>query len=310
MRFHRFVLILVISSSSYFGNAASPEAQDHVKIAAVQFPELVHQSEGDFLKMMADYIQKAKVQKVQIILFPELHTTNLLSDSDNPTVEILDGLVAFKDKYQSFLLKEAKENNMIIIGGTTLSKKGNKFYNTVQVAFPNGQIKTMDKTLLTPWELTHHITGVGQSAIPLNFETPWGKVAVLICYESESPKIVSKLTGINPDLVLIPSNTGKLAGLERVQSATKYIAISQFSYAMLTGVTTGYARDQVKENDVGQAIVASPPELLDSKGDQEGVFNQPDLLVVDLDMKKIRQQKTLPSSSFAARDYQLQHPSH
>ena len=121
---------------------------------------------------------------------------------------------------------------------------------------------------------------------------------------------MSKLTGINPDLVLIPSNTGKLAGLERVQSATKYIAISQFSYAMLTGVTTGYARDQVKENDVGQAIVASPPELLDSKGDQEGVFNQPDLLVVDLDMKKIRQQKTLPSSSFAARDYQLQHPSH
>lgn len=310
MRFQRCVLIFFISSFSYFGYAALPYAQDHVKIAAVQFPELIHQTEGDFLKMMTDYIKKAKDQKVQIILFPELHTTNLLADSDNPTVETLDGLAAFKDNYQAFLLKEAKKNNMIIVGGTTLSKKGNKFYNTVQVALPNGQIKTMNKTLLTPWELTHHITGVGQSAIPLNFETPWGKVAVLICYEIESPEILSKLTNINPDLVLIPSSTGKLEGLERVQSATKYIAVSQFSYAMLTGVTTGYARDQVKEYDVGQAIFASPPGLLDSKGVQEGVFNQPDLLVIDVDMEKLRQKKPLPSSTFAARDYQLQHPSH
>ena len=216
--------------------------------------------------------------------------------------------MAFKDKYQAFLVQQAKSSKMIVVGGTTVSKKGQEFYNTVLVAFPNGQIKTMDKTLLTPWELTHHITGVGQSKIPLNFATPWGQVAVLICYESESPQIVSKLADINPDLVLITSSTNQLAGLERVQDSAKYIAASLFTYTVLTGVTTGYARDQVKNNDVGQAVFDSPPELLGDKVDQAGTFNQPDLFVVTADMKKIKQQKISPASTFAARDYLIQHP--
>ena len=77
MKFQRLFLILFLTGFSYFGNAA---VQDHVKIAAVQFPEIIHQTEADLLKMMTDFIHKAKDQHVNIILFPELHTTNLLLD--------------------------------------------------------------------------------------------------------------------------------------------------------------------------------------------------------------------------------------
>ncbi len=282
-------------------------APTNVLIAAVQFPELNHQSETDFFSMVDNYINEAQKKQVKIILFPELLTLNLMQNSDNPTPEQWSTLSKFSNKYSDFLKSRARSSGMFIIGGSTVTEKNHQFYNTAMVAFPNGEIKTVDKSLLTPWELSNHITGVGQQTHPLSFITPWGTAVVLICYEAESPEILSKISQIHPNLVFIPSNTSGLSGLYRVIVAARYIAISQYAYALLTGVTTNFSKDKVSGHSAGQAIFAAPTGLGYSLTGTLGKFNQPDLLIVKVNIEKMDQDKASPAVTSASRDYVKQH---
>ncbi len=277
-----------------------------VLVAAVQFPELRNQTEKDFISMVDNYIDAAQKKQVNIILFPELLTLNLLANDDHPTTEQWNEIVQFTNKYTNHLKSKAISSGLIIIGGTTLTEKNHKFYNTAIVAFPNGDIKTVDKSLLTHWELSNHITGIGTGQ-PLSFQTPWGTVVVLICYESESAEILTKVSKLNPNLIFIPSNTGGLAGLDRVSVASRYAAISQFAYTLLTGVTTKLPIEKVADNSVGQAIFATPQQPGYPLVGKYGTFNQPDLLIAEANIAKIQQDKLSPNSTFSARDYARQH---
>lgn len=281
---------------------------DSVRIAAVLFPELAHQSKQDFLKMLDHYIDDAQQKQVKILLFPELLTANLLENYDAPTFEQLSHLAQFAHEYEQHLKSKAKSSGMVIIGGTTFTEKNHKIYNTAIVALPQGEIKTVDKMLLTPWEVTYHIA-VGKIQ-PLTFTTRWGKVAILICYEAESSELLNILSKVNPDLVFIPSSTTGLYGLERVQVAARYLALSQFSYALLTGVSTNLPKEQVADNDVGQAILAAPMQSGYPLNPKLGKFNQPDLFIVDVDLRKIKQDKLASKSTFSARDFKQQHEKH
>lgn len=296
---------LIVFAPFLYAESSDLNPRD-VRMAAVLFPETTHQSENDFINMVDNYIDEAQKKQVNIILFPELLTLNMLNTSEPPTIEQLHSIAQFKNKYIQHLKSKAMTSNMIIIGGTTLTEKDNKFYNTAIVAFPKGDVKFVDKTLLTPWELSNHITGVGKSE-PLSFQTPWGTAALLICYETESAEIVSKLSKLNPNLVFIPSNTAGLSSLERVTIASKYIAVSQFAYTVLTGVTTNIPRNTIGEDSVGQAILATPQQTGYPLAVKSSKFNQPDLFIVDADITKINQDKLSSKSTFAARDYMQQH---
>ncbi len=300
------MVLLFVALSTCLCASTEKNHPDQVRIAAVQFPGLSHQSEQEFLATMGRYINEAEKKHVKILLFPELLTLNLLKDPNHVTVPQYNKIVHFLGKYKQYLQSMAKSKEMIIIGGTTLTKKDNTFYNTAIIAFPNGDIKTVDKSLLTPWELSHLITGIGQSE-PLSFETPWGRVVVLICYEAESPEIISKVSKINPNMIFIPSNTGGLFGLERVSIAARFIALSEVTYTLLTGVTTNIAREKITDQGVGQAIFALPKERGYPLKASLGTFNQPDMLVVDADIKKIEQDKRSSQVTNAARDYLRQH---
>lgn len=273
-----------------------------VRMAAVQFPELDHQSKNDFIEMVGHYIDDAAKKQVNIILFPELLTLNLLDNSNHPTIKQLREIVGFFNQYRDYLKSKAVSSGMIIIGGTTITEKENKFYNTAIVAFPSGEIKTVDKTLLTPWELSNHITGVGKSQ-PLSFNTPWGTAVVLICYEAESAEILSNISSLNPSLVFIPSNTSGLDGLERVHIAAKYIAMAQFAYTLLTGVTSGRPTGKITGDVVGQAVFSTPIQTGYPLTAKYGLFNQPELLLIDANISKITHDKLLPQTTFPSRDY-------
>lgn len=137
--------------------------------------------------------------------------------------------------------------------------------------------------------------------------TPWGCAVVLICYEAESPEILSKITQIRPNLVFIPSNTQGLSGFYRVAVAARYIAISQYAYSLLTGVTTNFPIDKAGDHDVGQAIFAAPTGLGYPLTGMLGKFNQPDLLIINANIEKMNQEKASPATTFASRDYVKQH---
>ncbi|HMT03273.1 MAG TPA: carbon-nitrogen hydrolase family protein [Burkholderiales bacterium] len=272
-------------------------------MAAVQLPKFVNQPESQFISLVDNYIDQAKKNEVKIILFPELHTFNII---DNMTIANFNKVSHFTNTYKTFLKAKAISSGMIIIGGTSITQKNNKFYNTLIIAFPNGQIKTTDKNILTPGELENNITGVGRDD-PLSFNTPWGSMAVLICYETNSPEVISKISKTAPNIIFVTSNTS-MGQLEYVKIAAQYMSIWQLSYVLLTGITTNTPLEKISNQTVGQAIFISPlgkenhPIITTL-----GKFNQPGIFITSVDINKIKKLKSSFKIGYPARDYAIQH---
>lgn len=111
-----------------------------------------------------------------------------------------------------------------------------------------------DKLHLTPWEKAFH----PGSALRLWSFGDW-RVAVLICLDIEIPELAARLRGRDVDLILCPSATETVLGVERVDRCASARAVElgcQVGVAHLTGRT---ASELIDEN-LGRAAWYGPSQ--------------------------------------------------
>jgi predicted amidohydrolase len=131
-------------------------------------------------------------------------------------------------------------HGVALLAGTMPWAAAGGFRNRAWLLLPDGRAVAQDKLSLTPgeqdpesWVLTPgdalHIVG-------------WEglKVVVLTCLDIEMPALAVKLAPLNPDLILVPSMTGKLSGYSRVFGCAKARAVELMCAVGATG-TTGCA---------------------------------------------------------------------
>ncbi len=70
---------------------------------------------------------------------------------------------------------------------------------------------------MTPFERDWGISG----GAPLRvFDTALGKIAVLICYDSEFPLLARALAEAGAEVILVPSCTERVSGFHRVRTGS------------------------------------------------------------------------------------------
>ena len=113
--------------------------------------------------------------------------------------------------------------------------------NRAWILLPDGRAFAQDKLCLTPaekdpesWNLS---TGQELQLVQWNGI----RIAVVICLDIELPSLAAKLAPARPDLILVPSQTGRLAGYHRVFSCAKARAVELQSAVAACG-TIGAAR--------------------------------------------------------------------
>lgn len=112
--------------------------------------------------------------------------------------------------------------------------------NRAWLLLPDGRAISQDKLCLTPAEKDpeswHLSTGAELKLIS------WRglKLAVVICLDVELPALAAKLAPHRPDLLLVPSQTGRLAGYHRVFGCAKARAVELQSAVAVCG-TVGAA---------------------------------------------------------------------
>lgn len=239
-------------------------------------------------------LDSAAKQQVQLLLLPEYLGLQLASFS-KPAGDSISVVISQSEAYQELFQSLSKKWNMIIQAGTTLAKlpDNNHCANRAYLFTPDGKIQWQDKLFLTPFERTFPLIQRGTEQ--RLFDTPFGKIAIVICYDSEFPFVTKELVKQGANLILVPTYTETLAGFHRVFISSRARAIENQCFVMqscLIGNTFLREKDNTWEaKSVGQSGVYCP---CDKNFPPSGIlaqtrFNSTGIAVVDLDFNQLKE---------------------
>ena len=176
---------------------------DSLKIGTIQFRIREIHSFKEFSKHVTKFVELAARQKIDLLVFPELFTLELLSiENVNETSEIPKVLVKYYENYLNLFSKLAEKFRLSILAGTTATKRNGKYFNTAHLFLPNQKIIKYDKIHL---HYIDKVLGFSHGSTPIVAELEFGKVGLAICYDIGFPELARILTLKGAFILLVPS---------------------------------------------------------------------------------------------------------
>src|SRR5690606_2807948 len=94
----------------------------------------------------------------------------------------------YYDDYIRLFKELAAEFGLYIIGGSTPREVDGELRNTAHLFSPAGNVYMQDKLHITPVE--RHYYGVVPGDEMRVFDTPLGRIGIVVCYDVEFPELV------------------------------------------------------------------------------------------------------------------------
>jgi L-aminopeptidase/D-esterase-like protein/predicted amidohydrolase len=273
---------------------AAMEPRDSLRVAAVQFPIEGGKTRAQFLSKVESYIRRAAEGGSELVLFPELFVWDMVRYGPGAGTEAEQlARIARDDTDAIFSRIEelSRELGVFVVGGSSprVTEKGT--VNTALLVYPDGTKILQDKVFLTADEISYGWVNGDEIKV---FDAPWGRSTLLICYDSEFPKISNELARYAPEVFFVPSMTSA-HGLRRVRSTTKARAVEHHAFVVETGTVqrAGYHN--------GQAAFFTPedegwPGIL-----AEGRVNEDQIVTGTLDFAQLRRSRET-TSTWPGRD--------
>lgn len=259
-----------------------------LRIAAVQFPMFGGRTNEEFLRDVERYIKEAKDGGAGLVVFPELITADLIRPNPNLPEDKQMKAVAqdITPGYLSWLLEKSVEYGIAIMGGSSPRLADGNVLNTAYLVFSSGEVFQQDKCFLTPDEKDWNFS-CGQDIEV--FETPIGKVSIMICFDCEMPALSASLSREKPEIILIPSWTASRHGFNRVSWSARARAIEHYAYVVKTGTV---AAEGSSEEHHGQASIMTPQDSGFPLETADGSYDTAGIVFADLNLKLLRSRRT------------------
>jgi len=229
-----------------------------VKISACQFATRAVSNFDEFAAQVRELIDQVP-QDSHYVVFPELFTVGLLKalpNADKLQDKDLYMIDTFTDSYRELFRKLAAERRQVIIAGSHLEKRGDKYCNVCHIFDENGREYTHSKTHIFPAESTW-LTSEGDDLEVL--EIGPAKIGINICYEAEIPELSRILTVKGAEIIFCPSYTFTEAGFWRVRHCAQARCIENQIY-FVHCPTVGFAGEPLQPG-FGRASILSPCDL-------------------------------------------------
>ncbi|RYD18624.1 MAG: hypothetical protein EOP88_21905 [Verrucomicrobiaceae bacterium] len=204
----------------------------------------------------------------------------------------------WNDLYPSLQTKLSRPDKAAVLGTVPFLAADGTLKNRAPV-MSEGKWFHQDKIHLTPWE--SDFTGGG----PLLVWTFRGhRIAITICLDVEVPEISAALRGSTLDLLLVPSATENLLGVERVGRCADARAVELGCHVGLCHLV-GNAESKLIDENIGQIAAFSPsqsPFLHIPRQDPSPVFTKGfHLKSVTLDMAALAATRALHGETDPSR---------
>ena len=258
-----------------------------IRVCAIQYKLEDIDSFDQFASQVTHYIRNASEYNVQFVLFPEFFTTQLLSIGDDQGQPLsIDKLPSFTDRYVQLFKGLAAEYEVHIIGGThVIDVGGGKLQNAAHLFYPDGRVAVQAKIHLTPVEVDEWNMTAGDSLQV--FETEYGTIGMLTCYDIEFPEIVRMARAKGADIIFCPSCTDDRHGFYRVRYCCHARTIENQIYIVTSGTVGSLRKVDFMRANFGQAAIITPNDIPFPPAGilSEGIMNDDMLVVGDLNLQ-------------------------
>lgn len=234
-----------------------------IRVAACQYAIELHESWEAYAAHLEHLCDEAVGRGAQVLVLPEyagLVLTGLLPPAVRGDLRAsIEGLQGWLPRWLALCEDIARRHGVYLCPGSApvLDDDG-QYRNRAWLFGPQGLLGTQDKLLMTRFEREQwHIAG-GQGLRV--FETAFGRLGILICYDNEFPMLARTLAEQEVDLILAPSCTDTEAGYHRVRIGAQARALEN-QIAVLHSPTVGLAPwSPALDENVGRAGLYVPPD--------------------------------------------------
>jgi len=232
------------------------------RVAAAQYPIDALADWDAYAAKLARWVEQAAQAGAALAVFPEYGAMELAS-LDPATMGDLQGSIetvsALLPRVDALHSKLAAEHAIWIVAASAPRKRADgRFVNTARLFSPSGASAHQDKLMMTRFEREEWgIVGGDQLNL---FDTPLGKLAVLICYDSEFPLLARAAVETGAQVLLVPSCTETMRGYWRVRLGSQARALEGQCFAVHSPTVGEAAWSPAVDYNRGAAGIYGPPD--------------------------------------------------
>lgn len=190
-----------------------------MKIAAAAYPLTELTSFADFEAKLTAWVTEAAEAGADLLVFPEYGAMELASLGGRAVSTDIEAALHEVARHQpavdALYCALAAKHHLYILGASAPHFGGPRPSNRAVFYGPSGILGFQDKQIMTRFEReTWDVVPDGPLTL---FDTPLGKIGVVICYDSEFPLLSRALIDAGAEILLAPSCTDSQAGFTRVR---------------------------------------------------------------------------------------------
>jgi len=268
----------------------------YVRVSAIQYQMRAIKNFEEFAKHCEFFVDTASDYRSDFVVFPEMLTLQLLSFLPKKTPgEAIRQLSDYTLQYEQLFTRLAINYNINIVAGSHLSVENDKLYNISYLFRRDGSFEKQYKIHITPSEKKWW--GVQSGDKIKVFNTDKGKIAILICYDSEFPELARIAVSKGAKIIFVPFNTDDRRAYLRVRYCSQARAIENQVYVIITGCVGNLPEVENLDVHFSQSAIFTPSDV---EFHREGIAseatpNTETLIYQDLDMNLLKRNRELGS---------------
>ena len=234
-----------------------------MKIATSVYRPVWHADRASLEARLEAWVANAALAGAQILVFPEYGGVEAAMIGERP---IGVGAIAWAERladaaqgWADLHARLAQRYGVYILAGSLMARAAQGIVNRSYFLSPEGGVDWCDKLVPTPWERQAISLAPGQEN--KLFETPFGKIGIQICYDSEFPLFTRALVEQGADMILVPSATEFEAGYTRVRQSCRARAIESQCLIVHSPVLGPVEDCPLLEQGTGSAAIFCPPDF-------------------------------------------------
>lgn len=259
-----------------------------VRVGLVQWQMRVLDNLDNFLEQIEYFVDAISDYESDVILFPEFVNGALLQPfNDLPEHEAVRKLAGFTDEIRQKMVDLAISYNINIISGTMPEYKNGELRNVAYLCRRDGTWEQQYKIHATPFERERW--GMKEGNEVRAFDTDFGRIGILICYDVEFPELGRALAEQDVDILFVPSWTDTKNAYQRVRYCAQARAIENECYVVLTGSTGNLPIVKNMDIQYSQSAILTPSDFMFPHDciAAEATPNTEMTLIADLDLSDL-----------------------
>ncbi len=232
-----------------------------IRVCAAQYQMRQISSWEELEQQVKFFVETANEYHCHFLLFPELFTAQLFSmlPQNMDSVNALTEVSKFHERYVEMFKRFATKYSLYIIGGTHPVDTDGDLQNAAHLFTPAGDVHVQEKIHISTVEKRYYHIMPGDKLKV--FETPLGRIGILISYDIEFPELARLMTLHGVEVLFVPFSTDKRKSYYRVRHCAQARAVENIIYVVMTGSVGNLPQVRSFLVNYSQAAICTPCDV-------------------------------------------------